>query len=409
MPKKTNGTRSNLVHCDNCDEEYSATYKRCPFCGARPDRSAYTQATNRFDLNDRSSSGSRAPDDSSSRRSSSRPEPQDEDEYVFDGSGVFDDDEDDDDEGGYAGRRGGKRLADDGFILTPTAIAGIIFSLVVIIAAILIVVNWVIPMVREGSLPTQTNQPNGSLPGTSPSPSISEPVHTDDPDSTVSPSVSPSVEPTASPSPAVSDGQPSSFTLTYLGKVKTDFTISDSYPDPVRLLVKFTPEGTTSTVTWTSSNPDVATVSANGTVTGVKKGTATITATLENGLTQTCKVDVRLSGNAASSPAPSSSSPPPSASGEPSPSPSASTPASSSLALSGANDYTISNRWPDPIQLRVTGASGDVTWTSSDTAVATVDSNGKVTRVGKGQCKITATDASGQTVSCTVRCESIQN
>ena len=40
-----------------------------------------------------------------------------------------------------------------------------------------------------------------------------------------------------------------------------------------------TPEGADPTVTWESNNPAVATVDANGKVTGVKAGTATVTAT----------------------------------------------------------------------------------------------------------------------------------
>ena len=28
-------SRDMLIHCDSCGEEYSSTYRRCPFCGAR--------------------------------------------------------------------------------------------------------------------------------------------------------------------------------------------------------------------------------------------------------------------------------------------------------------------------------------------------------------------------------------
>ena len=45
-------------------------------------------------------------------------------------------------------------------------------------------------------------------------------------------------------------------------------------------------------VTWTSSNPSVATVNASGVVTAVAAGEATITATASNGLTATCTVTV---------------------------------------------------------------------------------------------------------------------
>ena len=50
-------------------------------------------------------------------------------------------------------------------------------------------------------------------------------------------------------------------------------------------------------ITWSSSNKNVATVSANGTVTGIKKGTVTITAKTKKGLKATCKVKVKASSN----------------------------------------------------------------------------------------------------------------
>ncbi len=49
---------------------------------------------------------------------------------------------------------------------------------------------------------------------------------------------------------------------------------------------------TDKTVTWKSSNTKIATVSSKGVITGVARGTATITATTENGLSKTCKVTV---------------------------------------------------------------------------------------------------------------------
>ena len=46
------------------------------------------------------------------------------------------------------------------------------------------------------------------------------------------------------------------------------------------------------TVTWTSSNPSVATVSSSGVVSGIKAGTATITASVDGGATDACTVYV---------------------------------------------------------------------------------------------------------------------
>lgn len=52
-------------------------------------------------------------------------------------------------------------------------------------------------------------------------------------------------------------------------------------------------DATDKTVTWSSSNTAVATVSASGVVTGVSQGTAVITAKTSNGLTATCTVTVK--------------------------------------------------------------------------------------------------------------------
>ena len=51
-----------------------------------------------------------------------------------------------------------------------------------------------------------------------------------------------------------------------------------------------TPEGADPTVTWESNNPAVATVDANGKVTGVKAGTATITAASEADAAKTAEL-----------------------------------------------------------------------------------------------------------------------
>jgi len=65
---------------------------------------------------------------------------------------------------------------------------------------------------------------------------------------------------------------------------KTDFTIRSGDPD-VQLKIK----GNYSAATWTSSNPNVATVSETGLVKRVGSGTATITATAD-GHVLTCIV-----------------------------------------------------------------------------------------------------------------------
>ncbi|MGN1031152.1 MAG: Ig-like domain-containing protein, partial [Butyricicoccaceae bacterium] len=60
------------------------------------------------------------------------------------------------------------------------------------------------------------------------------------------------------------------------------------------LTAKVTPAEDAAEVTWTSSNPEVAAVDENGTVTAQSVGTAEITATASNGASAVCKVEVKL-------------------------------------------------------------------------------------------------------------------
>lgn len=66
---------------------------------------------------------------------------------------------------------------------------------------------------------------------------------------------------------------------------RTDFT--QGVGDTFRLRIS----GTTSTVTWSIDKPSVATISADGTVTGVSRGTANVTAKVD-GQTLTCIVRI---------------------------------------------------------------------------------------------------------------------
>ncbi len=69
---------------------------------------------------------------------------------------------------------------------------------------------------------------------------------------------------------------------------------SVSVGETLRLRATVTPDDATNpTVTWSSSNISVATVSSVGTVTGVKAGSATITAKTSNGKTASCKITVK--------------------------------------------------------------------------------------------------------------------
>jgi hypothetical protein len=68
------------------------------------------------------------------------------------------------------------------------------------------------------------------------------------------------------------------------------------------------------------------------------------------------------------------------------------------------HEFTISDKWPNPVPLRAKNANGKVTWESSDPSIATVSSSGIVTRVSIGRCTVTATDEAGDTDTCIVWC-----
>lgn len=120
-------------------------------------------------------------------------------------------------------------------------------------------------------------------------------------------------------------------------------------------------------VTWTSSNPGVATVDANGNLMGVSAGTAVITVTTDDGgHVAYCYVTV-----------------------EPTPVTSVTIDGSTSVSVGGSTSLTVDYG----------GASATVSWTSSNPAVAIVDSDGNVTGVSAGTAVITVsvTDSLGNT------------
>ena len=143
-----------------------------------------------------------------------------------------------------------------------------------------------------------------------------------------------------------------------------------------KVTAKVTPDNATNKiVTWTSSNPAVATV-AGGKITGVSVGTATITVKTSNGLTAT--VSVKVSEN-----------------------PNIIKPTGITISPTTA---TVMEGKETTLTATVTPSNAtnkDVTWTSSNTSVATV-SMGKVIGVAEGTAVITATTSNGKTATATV-------
>ena len=76
--------------------------------------------------------------------------------------------------------------------------------------------------------------------------------------------------------PAAEHAAVTSLTITFLGSKRTEFAAKVG--DEVPLSTTIYPAGGDQTVTWSSKDESIATVSDKGVVTGVGKGTTTITA-----------------------------------------------------------------------------------------------------------------------------------
>ena len=130
-------------------------------------------------------------------------------------------------------------------------------------------------------------------------------------------------------------------------------------------------------VTWKSSNAAIASVDANGKVTGVKAGEATITVTTEDGgKTATCKVtvsdkEIKVTGVKLNK--------------------------SETSLLVGGNETLTATVLPED------ATNQNVTWKSDKPEIASVDANGKVTGVAAGETTITVTtEDGGKTATCKV-------
>ncbi len=154
----------------------------------------------------------------------------------------------------------------------------------------------------------------------------------------------------------------------------TELTLVESQEGT--LTAVFTPDNATNqTVTWSSSDETVATV-ADGKVTAVAAGTATITATSANGKTAACIVTV--TGRVKSEKVELDK---------------------TELALVEGDKATLTATISPEDTTDKT-----LTWSSSDEGVATV-TNGTVKAVKAGTATITVTTADGSTASCTVTVE----
>ncbi len=140
----------------------------------------------------------------------------------------------------------------------------------------------------------------------------------------------------------------------------------------VRPLLNIDPAFDTSVVTFSTSDDKILTVSDTGLVKGVNYGTATITAAADSGKSTSIEITVLKTADRLELD-------------------------KTSLSLEAGKTENLT------VTMTPSDAADKLNWSSSDTAVATVAENGKVTAVGVGTAVITVTAAySGVSASCTV-------
>lgn len=189
-PSRAGGTRqapprrNDVIRCENCGEEYSVTYKRCPFCDERPGRSSRPGS--------RTSGGRRV---ANNRRG-----------------------------GGYGGP------------VNPIHIIQLVIGLVVIIAAAVIIIRFVAGPLLGGGGDPDSSQGDVTQPGSSQG----------------SQSQGPAVE-------SITLSRTEELTLQY----------GESFP----MTATVTPADVEEPVVWTSSDPSVLTVDAEGMLQNVNTGT----------------------------------------------------------------------------------------------------------------------------------------
>ena len=193
--KRTRANKPEMIHCPYCGEDYSSTYKHCPFCDeVEPAEDDYQ--TDEYDEAPRSRGGKR---------------------LVTNTRG-----------GGYGGGT------------SPLKIIGTVVSLALIVAAVIIVITIIRPLVAKGDV-------DGPADNTTPVESV-----------TPTPDASPSeTEPAGESTPPVAetpgDTIPEGQTATGFTLSKSEFTLSDKWPNPITLTVTFIPDGSAGKITWSSS------------------------------------------------------------------------------------------------------------------------------------------------------------
>lgn len=225
METRQDNRRSDVIRCEYCGEDYSVTYRHCPFC------------------DDRASYGSdRAP------------------------------------------ARGGKRVATNkrgggyGGGMQPVQIIGLVLSVILIIAAVYIVFTVLSPLFGGGA-PADESSVSASqsdVSSSAPNVSTSEPgVSTSGPGVSTSGDISTPVVPDPSDSSGVITPVISATGITLSTK---DVTLKAD--EVLKIEATLTPADCTDTVVWSVDKPEALTVAQDGTATNVNKGSGQVTVTV---------------------------------------------------------------------------------------------------------------------------------
>lgn len=236
--KKAPPRRNDVIRCENCGEDYAITYKRCPFCDERPGRAGGIVSGGRRVANTRG--------------------------------------------GGY------------GRPVNPIQVAGLIISLIVIVAALVIVVRFISGPLLSGKSSASSGQSSVSTSQSGTSQSNAG--------QSGSQSGSGSQGNTSSSGQSGSTSQSGGVEVESISLNGTDYTLQ--YNETFTFVATVTPEGVTESVEWTSSNPEVLTIDEKGNVKNVNTGGSvervTVTATC-GGMKAECVVYCRAQNPGSSS------------------------------------------------------------------------------------------------------------
>ena len=206
------------------------------------------------------------------------------------------------------------------------------------------------------ALPVSVTKSFNIVAGTTPAPTVT-PRPTTSPENTVDPDI------TVAPTEIIIEDAPTKVTLNKKG------TVTLKMNRTLTLKATISPKGAKSTLTWKSSNKNVATVNKKGKVLPVGPGTARITVSTYNGKKASVKVKV------------------------------VSIPATKVRVTAPARRVKVGKALQLSAKLTPSNSTDSVTWKSSNKKIARVSKTGKVTGIKPGTVTITATASSGKKAS----------